>query len=255
MTEIARAHAGSAEDRRRLPSLRGPAPAEVAGRPGYSTVTLLHVAQAQVWAGDLHQAGDSVARLASAPLPAAWVPAAVHWLRGLIHEAYGHHDQALAELCAAERTAVGEMPFYQAHMLTDLGRVAERLGHPGAGAAMDQARQIYRRLGAVSYLGRLAAVPPPRAAEPHAEPEDAVPAALPAAVLPRPAPFTDRERDVLTLLLKGLSYAQISRELYITQSTVGYHLGNLYAKTGVTSRHQLTELARTHPGTFTITGS
>jgi DNA-binding CsgD family transcriptional regulator len=254
MTEIVRAHAGSAEDRRRLPSLRGPAPTEVAGRPGYSTVTLLHVAQAQIWAGDLDQAGDSVARLASAPLPAAWVPAAVHWLRGLIHEAYGDDDQALAELCLAERTAVGEMPFYQAHMLTDLGRVAERLGHPGAGDAMDQARQIYQRLGAVSYLGRLAAVPPPRAAEPEVtEPEVTIPpGAAPAAL---PMPVTNRERDVLTLLLKGLSYAQISRELSITRSTVGYHLGNLYAKTGVTSRHQLTELARTHPAVFTITGS
>jgi DNA-binding CsgD family transcriptional regulator len=231
MTQIVRAHAGSAEDRQQLRPLRGPAPLEVAGRPGYSTVTLMHVVQAQVWAGNLDQAEDSVARLASAPLPAAWVPAAVHWLWGLIHEAYGDDDEALAELYAADRSAVGEMPFYQAHMLTDLSRVADRLGHPGAGPAMDHARQIYQRLGAVSYLGRLAAVPPPRT-----------------------APVTDRERDVLTLLLKGLSYAQISRELYITRSTVGYHLGNLYAKTGVTSRHQLTELARTHPGTFTVTG-
>jgi DNA-binding CsgD family transcriptional regulator len=66
--------------------------------------------------------------------------------------------------------------------------------------------------------------------------------------------MTERERDVLTLLLKGLSYAQISRELYITRSTVGYHLGNLYAKTGVTSRHQLIELARTHPAAFTAGG-
>jgi DNA-binding CsgD family transcriptional regulator len=246
MTQIVRAHAGSAEDRRQLRPLRGPAPLEVAGQPGYSTVTLMHVVQAQVWAGDLDQAEDSVARLADAPLPAAWVPAAVHWLRGLIHEAYGDDDEALAELNAADRRAVGEMPFYQAHMLTDLSRVAQRLGHPGAGPAMDHARQIYQRLGAVSYLGRQAAVPPPRAAEP---------AGFTPAARPLPALVTDRERDVLTLLLKGLSYAQISRELSITRSTVGYHLGNLYAKAGVTSRHQLTELARTHPAVFTVAGS
>jgi DNA-binding CsgD family transcriptional regulator len=234
MTRIARAHAGSDADRLGLPALGGPAPAEAGGRPAYSTIALLHVAQAQIWAGDLSQAETSVARLAAAPLPPLWVPAAVHWLRGLIHEAFGDDDRALAELAAADRVAVGELPLYQAHMLTDLGRVAGRLGHPGAADARDRSRQIYQRLGAVPYVDRVAAADAP---------------------LPLRAPMTAREREVLTLLLKGLSYAQISRELYITRSTVGYHLGNLYAKTGVTSRHQLTELVRAHPGAFAADGS
>jgi DNA-binding CsgD family transcriptional regulator len=233
MTRIARAHAGSDADRERLPALGGPAPAEVAGHRAYSTITLLHVAQAQVWAGDLGLAEASVAALAAAPLAPAWVPAAVHWLRGLIREADGDDDRALAELAAADRAAVGELPLYQAHMLTDLGRVAGRLRHPTAAGALDRSRQLYQRLGAVPYVDRANGAHGP---------------------LPLRTPMTARERDVLTLLLKGLSYAQISRELYITRSTVGYHLGNLYAKTGVSSRHQLTELARTHPAVFAVSG-
>ena len=42
----------------------------------------------------------------------------------------------------------------------------------------------------------------------------------------------------------GLSYAQIARELYVTGSTVAFHLSNAYAKTGITSRHELVQLVR-----------
>ena len=58
------------------------------------------------------------------------------------------------------------------------------------------------------------------------------------------AGLSDREREVATLLLAGFSYTQIAEELYVTRSTVSFHLGNIYAKTGVESRHQLTRLVR-----------
>ena len=54
----------------------------------------------------------------------------------------------------------------------------------------------------------------------------------------------------MTLVVAGMSYAQISRELFITQSTVSYHLSNLYDRTGVRRRHQLTELFRADPHAF-----
>ena len=56
----------------------------------------------------------------------------------------------------------------------------------------------------------------------------------------------------MALVTSGMSYAQIARTLFITQSTVSYHLGRIYAKTNVKSRHQLTELARAHPGAFGV---
>jgi len=55
---------------------------------------------------------------------------------------------------------------------------------------------------------------------------------------------------VLVLVVAGLSYAQVSAELFITQSTVAYHLSNMYAKTDVTSRHQLTAMVRQAPASF-----
>ena len=82
-----------------------------------------------------------------------------------------------------------------------------------------------------------------------------------AAAATRPAParatgpavqVSERERDVLTLVLRGLSYAQIAGELFISQRTVGFHLSNMYAKAYVKSRHELTELARREPARFRL---
>jgi DNA-binding NarL/FixJ family response regulator len=59
-----------------------------------------------------------------------------------------------------------------------------------------------------------------------------------------PAPalgLTPKERDVLAHMAKGLSNAEIGRELWLSQQTVKFHLTNLYRKLGVANR---TEAAR-----------
>ena len=48
--------------------------------------------------------------------------------------------------------------------------------------------------------------------------------------------FTDREKDVVKLLLQGKSNKQIALELSISNRTVEFHLGNIYTKLEVTSR-------------------
>jgi DNA-binding CsgD family transcriptional regulator len=48
--------------------------------------------------------------------------------------------------------------------------------------------------------------------------------------------FSEREKDVINLLLQGKSNKQISLGLGISNRTVEFHLGNIYAKLGVTSR-------------------
>lgn len=48
--------------------------------------------------------------------------------------------------------------------------------------------------------------------------------------------FSEREKDVVKLLLQGKSNKQIALELGISVRTVEFHLGNIYAKLGVTSR-------------------
>ena len=58
------------------------------------------------------------------------------------------------------------------------------------------------------------------------------------------APLSNRERDVATLLLDGLSYAQIAKELFVTRSTVNFHLSRVYAITGISTRHEFVQPLR-----------
>jgi DNA-binding CsgD family transcriptional regulator len=50
---------------------------------------------------------------------------------------------------------------------------------------------------------------------------------------------TAREREVATLLARGLSRAEMAEELVLSQHTVEDHVKSLYGKLGVASRHEL----------------
>ena len=54
-----------------------------------------------------------------------------------------------------------------------------------------------------------------------------------------PLDLTERERDVVALVAKGLTNQEVAAELYVGSKTVEYHLRNVYGKLGVTSRRQL----------------
>jgi HD-GYP domain-containing protein (c-di-GMP phosphodiesterase class II)/DNA-binding CsgD family transcriptional regulator len=51
-----------------------------------------------------------------------------------------------------------------------------------------------------------------------------------------PEALTDREVDVLRLLVTGLSNKQIARHLTLSPKTVGHHVEHIYAKLGVSTR-------------------
>lgn len=55
------------------------------------------------------------------------------------------------------------------------------------------------------------------------------------------AALSERETAVLAAVAKGLSNREIGRQLWISEQTVKFHLRNIYAKLGVSSR---TEAAR-----------
>jgi DNA-binding CsgD family transcriptional regulator len=51
--------------------------------------------------------------------------------------------------------------------------------------------------------------------------------------------LTPQERAVARLVCAGKSNKQIARELVLSGKTIGFHLGNVYAKLGVHSRSEL----------------
>jgi DNA-binding CsgD family transcriptional regulator len=51
--------------------------------------------------------------------------------------------------------------------------------------------------------------------------------------------LTEREREVLTLVTRGLSNDQVADQLAISPATVKFHLRNLYVKFGVSGRAEL----------------
>ncbi|HSK61643.1 MAG TPA: LuxR C-terminal-related transcriptional regulator, partial [Actinomycetospora sp.] len=53
--------------------------------------------------------------------------------------------------------------------------------------------------------------------------------------------LTPHEEAVVALVARGLTNREVGRDLYITPRTVAYHLSNVYAKLGVTSRRELRE--------------
>jgi DNA-binding NarL/FixJ family response regulator len=56
--------------------------------------------------------------------------------------------------------------------------------------------------------------------------------------------LTPRESEVLEHIVAGQTYAQIARELFISEKTVSVHVSSLLHKTGTTSRIQLAERCR-----------
>jgi DNA-binding CsgD family transcriptional regulator len=173
------------------------------------------------WAGDAAAVDEWAGHLAALE-GGPWREQAVAWLRAL---AAGTRGEANADALLAVGELAGIASF-EALLRADAAAAAAAEGHPAAERARAEAEAALRGLGPGAHAARLL----PATAD--------TPAADPLAVL------SDRERDVVTLLLEGLSYAQIARELYVTRSTVAFHLSNAYAKTGTTSRHELVQLVR-----------
>lgn len=173
---------------------------------------------AEVWA-------SALAARATAP---SWRTPMVRWLRARVAQATGSDEtDTYAELT---RSAFSGIPLLRALVARDAAASASaqrRVDAPVlARAAADLARPF-------TYLaGGDTAGPTSAGARSSAG------GAEPFAVL------SERERAVAALVVDGMSYAQIAKELFVTRSTVAFHLSNCYAKTNTSSRHELAQLAR-----------
>lgn len=69
------------------------------------------------------------------------------------------------------------------------------------------------------------------------------PAASPAALDPFPG-LTEREREILDLVARGLTNAEIARRLVVSDKTVRDHVSNVFAKLQVAGRAAAVARAR-----------
>lgn len=113
----------------------------------------------------------------------------------------------------------------------ELGAVVARLVRHRHGGRLLPARL---RLG--DYQLRSAAAPPSqgrssRRRDPVTDPADA-------------EPLSEREREILRAVAAGHSNAEIASQLWLTEGTVKWHLGNIYGKLGARRRTQAVARAR-----------
>jgi DNA-binding CsgD family transcriptional regulator len=178
-------------------------------------------------------AAEEARTLASAPdQPLVWL--AVHRLLGEIDTAAGAHGAARGHLAAAlELAEACEAPFERALTLLTIADLRMATGDVDEAAKLlEEVCRICTPLGAMPALVRaesLAARLSERSSDAH-----------------YPAGLTEREVEVLRLLPRGLSNAEIAEALFVSPRTVQTHLTNLYGKLGVGGRAEAVAYAMAH---------
>jgi len=185
----------------------------------------------------LGRAEDARAAYERCAAPGLWRPSygSLLWLEGRVLEAEGRLGEALGAYRAAAGGPEAELfPFPHAVAALDAGRLAVAAGATGHGRELlEAAATTFRRLGASGYLARCI----------HLLEETATPAT---AVDPL-ATLTTRERQVAHALAAGMTNKEIAQRLYVSVTTVNFHVRNILSKLGLRSRRDLRTLSRRRP--------
>ncbi len=189
----------------------------------------------------LGRGAEARAELAVCTDPARlWRPyyGSLDWLEGRVLEAEGDTDAAItAYLLAADSPASARFPFPHAVTMLDAGRLLVTEGrHAEAVELLERAAAVFRRLGAADYLSRCTD-----------ELGKLIRAGAETASSTTRDPFADlttRERQVAHALAAGMTNKEIAEHLYVSVTTVNFHVRNILAKLRLSSRRQLRSLAR-----------
>ena len=115
--------------------------------------------------------------------------------------------------------------------------LAKSLADRDRGVAVTEARsalQAFDRMGATSEADRAAAFLRGLGVKGRTGPRDGV-------------TLSRREQEVLSLVVEGLSNAEIAERLFISVKTAGHHVSNILTKLGVRSRTEATAYVLLHP--------
>ena len=158
--------------------------------------------------------------------------------RGTLEAAHGHPERADAAFRAGlQHVADLSLPFERALLETAYGRYLRRAGRNDEAAVhLQAARTWFAQLDARPFLQRCEreltachGTSPKRLAGPRTS-------------------LTRQEQAVARLVADGYTNRETAAALVVSVKTIEYHLGNAYAKLGVTSRTQLALALRQDPG-------
>jgi DNA-binding CsgD family transcriptional regulator len=171
---------------------------------------------------------EAIAWLARAE--AEW--ARLRWLAGVDGAPMVEHVQLWKR--AVDAFGYGHV-YEQARSRTRLAAVLRAAGELGeATEQANQARQVARELKAEPLLAEIRSL---RVRAPKSDANG------------DPQTLTNREHEVLALLVLGRTNRLIAQQLYISEKTVSVHVSNILAKLGVRNRAEAAALARRDGGT------
>jgi DNA-binding CsgD family transcriptional regulator len=187
------------------------------------------LAEGLIGSGQAEQAAAVVDRLRAENGQIGYLQPALAWLDGWLAEQRGDPEEALRIYQRGEEGAAAGSPVHAARLWLAHGRLLRRTGNrKDAVQRLRRASGVYQGLRATPFLAR-------------AE-EELAACRLPGDPARKQQPvlaLTSRETEVAHLVGKGLSNPEIAAELFISRKAVEYHLGNIYAKSGLTGRQEL----------------
>ncbi|GAA4853206.1 LuxR C-terminal-related transcriptional regulator [Pseudonocardia benzenivorans] len=184
-------------------------------------------AEALVGSGDL---AGARAALRSWPRTGAplWFRLARHQVQARLALATGDTAAAEITLRAAVATAERHPDEVADECPVELAEIRVLLGGlphvPDGPEQLRAAAAVFTEIAATPWLDRIRAASTPAEAD-HGD------AGAP--------PLTPRERQVADLVARGLTSREAAEVLWVTPKAVDFHLGNVFAKLGISSRRQL----------------